>query len=233
MKDIDEMSQMLEPFHDVLVVGCDGCCQPPRSLKEATITGMILELKQRAEGVPVEEKLRPVPITALRLCDDQIAATSVRSHVSGKDAILSLSCGVGVQVLSKVFPDIPVFPAQNTMFIGSEHRVDQEFMENCNACGDCLLGVTGGVCPVARCGKALMNGPCGGPVDDMCEVQKYTRPCAWIEIYKRLKKFNRLDLFRRFVPPRDYSQISSPRFLPTIPATAEQEGSNAKGGASK
>ncbi|MHA1734210.1 MAG: methylenetetrahydrofolate reductase C-terminal domain-containing protein, partial [Promethearchaeota archaeon] len=120
-----------------------------------------------------------------------------------------------------VFPDIPTFPAQNTMFMGSEHRVDQEFQENCNACGDCLLGYTGGICPVTMCGKGLMNGPCGGPVDGYCEVQKYTRPCAWIEIFKRLKKFNRLDLFRRFVPPRDYSKMTSPRVLSLVPEQKE------------
>ncbi|GAB4305367.1 MAG: methylenetetrahydrofolate reductase C-terminal domain-containing protein [Promethearchaeota archaeon] len=216
LKDIKEISAMLEPFQNVLVVGCDGCCQPPHSLKEATIVSMLLELERKAQGADVAGKFKPVPITALRLCDDQIAATSVRPHLAGKDAVLSLSCGIGVQNLARVFPDVPVFPAQDTMFMGVELRVDKEYAENCNACGECLLGYTGAICPVARCGKSLMNGPCGGPVDGMCEVQKYTRPCAWIQIFSRLKKFNRLDLFRRFVPPRDYSKQTSPRFLPFV-----------------
>ena len=209
-KDINEIYELIKPYNKILIAGCDGCCQPPRSLNEAKVLGQLLELKARIEG----KELKWKAITVLRQCDDRIAATTCRPFAEEYEAILSLACGLGVVMMNKVIDNILTFPAQNSQFGGVQNSGENNFIQYCETCGDCLLGVTGGVCPIAGCAKHLNNGPCGGTVDGMCEVGGYTRPCAWIEIYKRLKKFNRLDLFSIYRPARDYRSATSPAYIP-------------------
>ena len=109
------------------------------------------------------------------------------------------------------------------MFNGAEVHENNQFEEYCNQCGDCLLGVTGGYCPVAGCAKNLMNGPCGGTVDGKCEVGDYKIDCAWINIFRRLKSLNRLDLFKQYRPMRDYRKLSSPKFLSFLELEDDEE----------
>lgn len=209
-KDVAEIWDMIKDYNKILILGCDGCCQPPRSLNEAKTLGQLLELKARTEGKDLKWKA----ITVLRQCDDRIAATTVRSHIEGFDAIISLACGLGVGVMNRIVPEMLTFPAQDSHFGGVQNNGENNYIQYCETCGNCLLGVTGGICPIAGCAKHLNNGPCGGTVDGKCEVGGYTRPCAWIEIYKRLKKFNRLDLFNIYRPARDYRSATSPAYIP-------------------
>jgi len=208
-KDIEEIYEMIKPYKKILIAGCDGCCQPPRSLNEATVLGQLLELKARTEGKELIWK----SITVLRQCDDRIAATTVRPHVDNYEAILSLACGLGVVMLNKVLPKIMTFPAQDSHFGGVQYNSENNFIEFCEECGDCIIGETGGICPRAGCAKHLSNGPCGGMVDGMCEVGGYTIPCAWVRIWTRLKEFNRLDLFKKYRGPRDFRTSNSPGYL--------------------
>ena len=113
--------------------------------------------------------------------------------------------------MAAVFSDKPVFPALNTMFMGAQDREGAELYELCSGCGDCVLHLTGGICPITRCAKGLLNGPCGGAVDGKCEVGGYTNDCAWVLIYKKLKSLNRLDLYETFRPPRDRRPSIGPR----------------------
>jgi hypothetical protein len=208
-KELNAIWAMIKDYNKILILGCDGCCQPPRSLNEAKTLGQLLELKAKTEG----KELKWKAITVLRQCDDRIAATTVRPHIEDFDAIVSLACGLGVVMMNKVLPEILTFPAQDSQFGGAQNNGDNFYIQYCETCGNCLLGVTGGVCPIAGCAKHLNNGPCGGTVNGMCEVGGYTRPCAWIEIYKRLKKFNRLDLFKMYRPARDYRSATSPAYI--------------------
>ncbi len=208
-KDINEIYEMIKPYSKILIAGCDGCNQPPRSINEAKVLGQLLELKAKTEGKALIWKA----ITILRQCDDRIAATTVRPFLDDYEAIVSLACGLGVVMMNKIADKILTYPAQNSMFGGVQNASENDFIQYCETCGDCLLGVTGGVCPIAGCAKHLNNGPCGGTVDGLCEVGGYTRPCAWIEIYKRLKKFDRLDLFTKYRPARDYRSATSPSFI--------------------
>ncbi|MBD3200071.1 MAG: hypothetical protein GF316_08650 [Candidatus Lokiarchaeota archaeon] len=208
-KDIDEIYEMVKPYDKILIAGCDGCCQPPRSVEEAKVLGQLLELKARSEG----KDLKWRAMTVLRQCDDRIAATTVRPYIKDYDAVLSLACGLGVVMLNKVFPDILTFPAQDSHYGGVQNNGNNFYIEYCESCGDCIIGETGGVCPRAGCAKHLSNGPCGGMVDGMCEVGGYTKPCAWVDIWKRLKEFDRLDLFKKYRPPRDYRTSTSPGYL--------------------
>jgi hypothetical protein len=207
-KDISEIWAMVKDYDKILIAGCDGCCQPPHSINEAKVLGQLLELKARTEG----KELKWKAITILRQCDDRIAATTVRPIVEDFDAIVSLACGLGVVMMNKVMDKILTFPAQNSMFGGVQNNAENDFIQYCETCGNCLLGVTGGVCPIAGCAKHLNNGPCGGTVDGKCEVGGYVHPCAWIDIYMRLKEFGRLDLFKIYRPARDYRSATSPAY---------------------
>jgi hypothetical protein len=208
-KDISEIWAMVKNYDKILITGCDGCCQPPRSISEAKVLGQLLELKARTEG----KELKWKAMTVLRQCDDRIAATTIRPLVEDYDAIVSLACGLGVVMMNNVMDKILTFPAQNSMFGGVQNNGENDFIQYCETCGNCLLGVTGGVCPIAGCAKHLNNGPCGGTVDGKCEVGGYTHPCAWIDIYMRLKEFGRLDLFKIYRPARDYRTATSPAYL--------------------
>lgn len=208
-KNINEIWAMVKNYDKILIAGCDGCCQPPRSISEAKVLGQLLELKARTEN----KELKWKAITVLRQCDDRIAATTVRPLIEEFDAIVSLACGLGVVMMNKVMHKILTFPAQNSMFGGVQNNGENDFIQYCETCGNCLLGVTGGVCPIAGCAKHLNNGPCGGTVDGKCEVGGYTHPCAWIDIYMRLKEFGRLDLFKIYRPARDYRSATSPAYI--------------------
>ncbi|MBA7697333.1 hypothetical protein ES703_105998 [subsurface metagenome] len=118
-------------------------------------------------------------------------------------AVLSLACGAGVQTIAELFPELPVFPAQNTHFIGAEEREGGILEERCVGCGDCLLAQTGGICPVTRCTKGLLNGACGGSKNGKCELNP-EKDCTWILIYERLKEQGKLEFLKEFRPPRDY-----------------------------
>ncbi|MBN1800896.1 MAG: methylenetetrahydrofolate reductase C-terminal domain-containing protein [Candidatus Lokiarchaeota archaeon] len=208
-KDINEIYDMIKQYSKILIAGCDGCCQPPRSINEAKVLGQLLELKAKTEG----KKLIWKATTVLRQCDDRIAATTIRPFIGEYEAIVSLACGLGVVMMNKVASEILTFPAQNSMFGGVQNNGENNFIEYCEECGDCIIGETGGICPRASCAKHLMNGPCGGTVDGKCEVGGYTIPCAWIEIYKRLKAVGRLDLFNVYRPARDYRTSTSPGYI--------------------
>jgi len=120
------------------------------------------------------------------------------------DAVLSLGCGAGVQAVAEMFSEIPVLPALNTEFLG-ETRDQGLWVENCLGCGDCMLDDFGGVCPLARCSKQLLNGPCGGSKDGKCEINPEV-PCAWQLIIDRLDRFGSLDRLEQIYPPKDWSR---------------------------
>jgi hypothetical protein len=200
-KPLDEILNFISPYSKVLIAGCDGCTQPPRSLKEAQNLSQLLQLggKLREKDFKFESTTMP------KQCDSYLVVTTLKSQVENADAVLSLACGVGVQTLAEVFPDVPVFPAQNTLFIGAEEREKGILEERCTACGDCILALTGGICPVTRCAKGLLNGPCGGAKNGKCEVDP-EKDCAWELIYRRLKEMGKLDRMKEIQPPKDYSE---------------------------
>jgi ferredoxin len=145
------------------------------------------------------------------VCDNRVMRKDLRKiddELGQSDAILTLSCGLGVHsivhTLEKKHPKLPVLITNNTQFIGETERIGR-FYKRCQACGDCLLNYTGGICPIANCAKALMNGPCGGMVKGKCEVGDYERDCGWVQIYNRLKAIDRLDLYTKLRDARDWS----------------------------
>jgi hypothetical protein len=149
-------------------------------------------------------------VTVQRQCEweylDQIS-----EQVAEADVVLSLGCGIGVQALVEHYPDAWVVPGLNTSFLGmpTEQGV---WVERCAACGDCVLGLTGGICPIARCSKSLLNGPCGGSEDGHCEIDPDV-PCAWQLIYDRLNSMDKLHVLLDVQPPKNWrtSRDGGPR----------------------
>lgn len=125
------------------------------------------------------------------------------------EAVLSLACGSGVQTVAQQMKNIPVYPGSNTVFIGQVERVGH-FNEMCRMCGDCVLGSTGAICPVTKCAKSLVNGPCGGAKNGKCEVNP-ENDCAWIMIYNKLKDLGQLDKLGETNEDKDYDGKSWPR----------------------
>ena len=198
-KPLDEILDSISPYSNILIAGCDGCTQPPRGLREAKTLSQLLELGGRLRGKNFTFKAT----TVVKQCDSFLAASALKPQVDGVEAVLSLACGAGVQTVAELFSELSVLPAQNTHFIGVEDREGGILEERCTACGDCLLARMGGICPVTRCAKGLLNGACGGARNGKCEMDP-AKDCAWELIFERLEKQGKLDSIKEFRPPRNY-----------------------------
>jgi hypothetical protein len=195
-KPIEEIKGLIASHANVCVLGCGTCVTVclAGGEREAAVLGGVLG---RGGAVVTEATIE-------RQCDAEFFE-SVRVKIDNSDCVLSMACGVGVQMAARLFPDKPVYPALNTKFMGTNDGAG-EWSENCLACGDCKLGIFGGVCPVTRCSKSLCNGPCGGSENGRCEVDPDTIECGWQLIYDRLKTLNKLDTITEIAPPRDWSK---------------------------
>jgi len=200
-KPIDEIRAMIAPYKKVLVLGCGSCVAECAAggEKETGMLASTLRMANKMEGKEtlIQEK------TLDRQCvkDFVILLDEV---IDRYDAVLSLGCGAGVQAVAEMFSEIPVLPALNTEVLG-ETRDQGRWVENCLGCGDCMLDDFGGVCPLARCSKQLLNGPCGGSKDGKCEINPEV-PCAWQIIIDRLDRFGSLDRLEQIYPPKDWSR---------------------------
>lgn len=199
-KPINDIAAMVAGCKKVLLVGCAGCVTVCLSggEKETEIMASALRIKRKLEGNPLET----VTVTATRQCDPEYVAM-LDEKVKDVDAVISLACGVGVQYLAERF-DKWVVPALDTKFIGGSvaHGV---WEEKCGLCGDCILHKTGGICPIIRCSKSILNGPCGGSQYGKCEISK-DMDCAWQLIYDRMKSLGKLDKLLVLEPIKDWSK---------------------------
>jgi len=200
LKPLDEILESISPYRRILIAGCDGCTQPPRGIREAKTLKQLLELAGKLKGKEFEFKVTSV----VKQCDSVLTTSAIKPYAEDVEAVLSLACGAGPQTVAEFFPDLPVIPAQNSHFIGIDNRQEDKMFDSCSACGDCILALTGGICPVTRCSKGLLNGACGGASNGKCELDP-ERDCAWELIYERLKRLGRLDLIKKFTPAKDYS----------------------------
>ena len=141
-----------------------------------------------------------------RQCEHEFFEPAIE-QVEWADAVLSLACGAGVQFTAEKWPNKIVLPGLNTTFIGV---VDEPgvFSERCAMCGDCILHLTGGICPITRCAKSLLNGPCGGSSGGKCEISKEI-DCAWHLIVERLEVLGELDKIRPVKMYKDWRSSHS------------------------
>jgi ferredoxin len=199
-KPISEIWEMIAPLKRILVLGCGGCVTVCSSGGRKEVGILTSALRVAAAGK--KQEIVFSEMTLERQCDPEFLE-DLRPLQKDYDAVLSLACGAGVQLLAEHFMELNVFPALNTTFIGVALG-NGEWTERCHACGNCLLGLTGGICPVARCAKRLFNGPCGGSTQGICEVAEET-DCAWQLVYNKLKALGKLDSLEQFIPPKDWS----------------------------
>jgi ferredoxin len=198
-KPMDQIRQMLAPYRRVLVLGCGSCVTVclTGGEKQADELASQLRLAARQEGRDLVVDVDCIT----RQCDREFIA-NLKAPLANYDAVLSIACGVGAGFMSEQAPTVPVLPGLNTTFYGAGTAPGM-WAEYCHGCGDCVLAWTGGICPIARCAKNLINGTCGGTNKGKCEVNK-EMDCGWLLIYKRLKDLGRLDELRAMRPPRDY-----------------------------
>lgn len=201
-KPLAEIMQSLEKSNGVYIIGCGTCA----TMLHTGGKSEVLEMKDKLEAVGKEVTGWMVIPTA---CDEltREALTENAKAIEAADSILVMACAFGVQTVS-LYSDKAVYPALNTLFIGKEESPGL-FTEVCSQCGNCLLAQTAGICPVVRCTKGLLNGPCGGTKDGKCEVDP-EKDCAWTLIYQRLEKQGRLDLFDEYHPPRNFQAVIRP-----------------------
>ncbi len=199
-KPIEEIIDSVKDYGKILVLGCNECvtvCEAGGK-KEVGILASALRmyfLKQGQEKKIDEHTLE-------RQCDHEYLE-EIRDRADTYDAILSLACGVGIQFSAEKYHAISVLPGVNTCFLGATEERGV-WTERCQACGACILASTGGICPVSRCAKRVLNGPCGGSAKGKCEISKDV-DCAWQLILDRLSALDRLDDYQTLTPLKDWS----------------------------
>ncbi|RJP68072.1 MAG: hypothetical protein C4532_13635 [Candidatus Abyssobacteria bacterium SURF_17] len=199
-KPLSEIREMLKGYKKVLVLGCRTCvavCMAGGD-KEVELLGSQLRIASKKDG----DELEIVEDSVERQCDPEYIEP-LKEKVEQCDAVLSMACGCGVQFMAERYVDTPVLPAINTNFIGVTESTGV-WTERCAQCGNCVLHLTGGICPIARCSKSLLNGPCGGSHDGKCEIDPGV-PCGWQLIYDRMAKLGLLEKLEEVIPPKDWT----------------------------
>jgi ferredoxin len=209
-KPVEEIIEQVKDFEKILIVGCNECvtvCEAGGKKEVGVLaSAMRMYFMNQGKDVKIDER------TLERQCDNEYLE-EIRNIIDDYEAVISLACGVGVQFMAEKYMNKPVFPGVNTCFLGvTEER--GVWTERCQACGQCILGMTGGICPVSRCAKRLFNGPCGGSTNGKCELSK-DLDCAWQLIINRLKELDRLDDYEKIMPIKDWSteRAGGPRKL--------------------
>ena len=204
-KTSEEIEQQLQGLDRVYIIGCGTCAT-------MTKTGgreEVLEMKDRLQE---QGKMVTGWTVIPTACDEmtEVALTENSGAIKDANCVLVMSCALGVHKVNSYIGK-PVIPALDTLFIGMEDEPGN-FHEVCAQCGQCILGQTAGICPLTACHKGLINGPCGGTNNGKCEVDK-EKDCAWTLIYQRLEAQGRLELMRKYQPPKNYQVTPRPRAI--------------------
>jgi len=202
-KPFEEVQQLLDKLDRVFIVGCGTCAT-------MTKTGGVEQVQEMKERLQESGKLVTGTVVIPTACDEmtEAAMRDNSSSIQNATCLLVMSCALGVHRVS-LYIGKPVIPALDTLFIGVEDSPG-DFHEVCAQCGQCIIGMTAGICPLTACHKGLLNGPCGGTNNGKCEVD-VNRDCAWTLIYNRLKEQGRLDLMKQYQPPKDFHVSLRPR----------------------
>ncbi len=220
----EQIWESIKERKSVLILGCGTCvsvCQSGGE-KEVGLLASELRMKSKLEG----KDIKFGEATIERQCDREFF-DSIKEKITEYDTILSMACGAGVQFSAEVLEPIKLIPALNTRFIGVT-TAEGIWMEKCRACGNCVLLNYGGICPITICAKSLVNGPCGGSKNGKCEASQ-EKDCAWVLIYNRLKKQNRLEDLKQVAPLKDFSTQTHPgRYVNEAYQKPEMEAKNAK-----
>ena len=205
-KPFEEIKASLKPGEKIFMIGCGECSATCKTGGEPEV----VEMKSKLEGEGFTVTGYCIPQAPCIASQIKVELAKNRKNISCADSVLILACGLGVQsVLENMREDKDFHVGCNTLFMGTVDSGGKNFWEYCSACGECILEYTGGICPITRCSKGLLNGPCGGMDKRKCEVDK-ERDCAWVMIYDRLKNKGKLELIEKIFPPKDYSRHIRP-----------------------
>jgi len=200
-KPLEELTDKLSGHKKVLLVGCATCvaeCAVGGEKEVETLAPLLhMALQKRGHRVEI------LTVTLEKQCEWEFLE-QLTEMVEKVDAILSLACGIGVQALAERFDRIPVYPGVNTSALTIREE-EGLWQSRCVACGDCVLGETFGLCPVARCAKSLMNGPCGGTrKDGKCEIDEHI-DCVWNLIVERAAARGQLESLSKVWKAKNWS----------------------------
>jgi hypothetical protein len=197
-KPLEEILTYLDGEKNIFVIGCKGCAEGWESGGEKQVAEMKKTLQEKGKTITGS-------MVVDMLCDSALTKLKLRTHkseIAAADSVLVLTDGAGVQTVAEVV-NKTVHPGCNTISSGGGHAEWRE-AERCLECGDCVLEFTGGICPIARCSKHLLNGPCGGSEGGKCEVDP-SIPCAWQLIIERLTQLGQLDKLENVVAPKNWT----------------------------
>lgn len=195
-KSLETILNYLKDSKNIFIVGCGECATVCCTGGEEEIKDISKKLKDNGKnisGYKVIQEPCHIPLTAKEFRLQQ-------KEIDDTDAFLVLSCGAGIQSVSEIIKDKDVYPGVDSLFVGTLRRLGN-FTQFCSLCGNCVLGETFAVCPMTRCAKSLLNGPCGGVNNGKCEVDENT-DCAWILIFERAKKLNQTEKLRSLNLPK-------------------------------
>jgi ferredoxin len=208
----EEVLGVLNNYSKIIVAGCNGCAKVCKTGGEPEVTAMAAQLREAGKEVILEA----LPERTCYINHATAALEGKDKELEEADAILVLGCGGAAQVMRQATEEkgltIPVKIALNSVGHMDTVIAGKLALEQCQECGECVLNETGGICPVAKCAKSLLNGPCGGAENGKCEVDR-ERDCAWVLIYERMKALGELESLKAYKEPKDHSKFNKPRTL--------------------
>jgi len=201
-KSEEEIDRLLNGCGRVFIIGCGTCVTLTNTGGAAEVNDMEGQLRKKGKIVTGS--------VVLAVACDNLTGEALREHgsrIKQADVLLIMTCAFGVQTVARQTKKM-VVPALDTLFVGKETSIGL-FDEICTQCGECVIGETGGICPVTSCHKSLLNGPCGGTNNGKCEIDQ-NKDCVWTLIYHRLKELNALDAMRPLQKPRNHQREPMP-----------------------
>ena len=200
LKANEELVQLLEGRDNLFVIACNKCFKEFQTLQEPDQDAFLQLAQELGKTVTGTAK-------ADFLCNKTKAEKGLRAMIpEGTENVVVISCGLGIQTVADV-AGIPVIAAANSLNYTGHHGMALT-KKACDACAQCYLSMTGGICPIVDCSKSLINGQCGGAKNGKCEVDP-NKDCAWENIQQRLAKQGRLsELTAQSVQVRDYSKVN-------------------------
>lgn len=205
-KTIEEIISFCGNHDKIFIIGCAQCATSCSAGGEKEVNALAEELKKRGFEITGTIILDPP-------CDERISRVELKKkadELNKSTALIVMACGAGITVISEMTEGKNIIAGISGVFLGSQKRLGI-YNEFCSLCGECVLSVTNGVCPVTRCPKSLLNGPCGGVVNGKyCEVNPENR-CAWSLIIEKSAgsevKKKRIEQYRN---PKDNSKHGKP-----------------------
>lgn len=197
-KPFEEILDYLKDINNIFIVGCGECATTCSTGGEKEVIQISEKLKNEYAKIITGWVVIESP------CDIRLVKKYFRLNkesIEEAEAILVMACGAGIGAIRDVSPK-KLIPALNGLYLGTTERLGR-FKEYCSLCKNCVLDITDGYCPVTRCAKGLLNGPCGGSVAGKCEVD-IEKDCVWALIINRLKERNELNKLLDIMDTRKY-----------------------------